>query len=283
MSDRAKRSGKIEFMRFVFSLVIVCFHIGRDLWGGEKKLGGFFSFFKEGQVGVEFFFLVSGYLMAMSAFKLQNSKNSISKNSLKFIYNKIFGILPIHLIVFTLIYIITIIGKHLSFTEGLRILIKALPNLFLIQYTGIYVKSLSAVEWYLTTMLIGMAIIFPFLLKKYNTFSRIAAPIIGLLLVGIISHQTGKLSDGDKWMFGNITKGQLRAIAELCLGVFAFEVVRYLKKLNFTKKDRIILTAIEVCTYCIALLYSVSQFSKKYIVYILFVLLVGVILSFSEV
>lgn len=284
MSDRAKRSGKIEFMRFVFSLFIVCFHINIDLWENKKSLGNFFSFFKEGQVGVEFFFLVSGYLMAMSAYKLRGSQNSISKNSIQFIYKKVIGFFPMHLIVFMIIYAVTIVGKHLSFTQSIATFVNALPNLFLIQRIGIYVKPLSSVEWYLAAMLVGMSVIFPFLLKKYNTFSRIVAPILGTLLIGIITQQTGKLSAGNEWMFGDtITKGQVRAIAELCLGVFSFEVVRYLRKLNLTKKGQMILTVIEVSAYFIALLYSVSQLSKRYQAYILFILLVAVALSFSEV
>lgn len=284
MSGRAKRSGKIEFMRFVFSLVIVCSHINADIWNKQKNFGNFFCFFKQGPMGVEFFFLVSGYLMAMSAYKLQGSQNSINRSSIQFIYNKVLGILPLHLIVFTSVYIITIIGRHLSPIESLKRLIKALPNLFLIQKTGVYTSNLSGIEWYLSTMLIGMWIIFPILLKYYETFSRIVAPVIGLLLIGIIAKHTGYLAGVNEWMFnGTIAKGQVRAIAELCLGVFAFEVVRYMKKLHFSKKDRIILTFIEVSAYCIALLYCVSQLNKKYQPYILFLLLIAVVLSFSEV
>lgn len=284
MSGRAKRSGKIEFMRFVFSLVVIGLHINADLWDKQKNFGNFFSFFKQGAMGVEFFFLVSGYLMAMSAYKLQSSKNSISKDSIKFVFNKFIGILPMHLIAFTMTYLATIFGKHLSFAKSMTTFVKALPNLFLIQNTGIYAKNILGIEWYLSAMLIGMWIIFPFLLKNYKTFSRIAAPIIGLLLVGMMVKQTGQLAGVNDWMFGKtIIKSQLRAIAELCLGVFAFEVVRYMQNLNFTNKDRITLTVIEIITYCIALLYCVSQLGKKYQAYILFILLVAVILSFSEV
>lgn len=284
MSGRAKRSGKIEFMRFVFSLVIVCFHINIDLWKRKKEIGAFFTFFNQGEVGVEFFFLVSGYLMAMSAYKLQGSKNSVSKDSICFVSNKFIGILPVHLIAFTMTYIITILGRHLSFPESIATLVKALPNLFLIQEIGLYGKNLFIVEWYLSMMLIGMWIIFPILLKKYYTFSRVLAPLIGLLLIGIMSRQTGYLAGANEWMFGDtVNKRLLRSIAELCLGVFAFEVVRYLKKLNFTKKDQMVLTVLEICTYCITLLYCVSRLNKKYQAYIVFILLVAVILSFSEV
>lgn len=54
-----KRNGKIELLRFLFAVIIVLHH-SRQLLGDENCL------FLGGSLGVEFFFIVSGYLMMSS-------------------------------------------------------------------------------------------------------------------------------------------------------------------------------------------------------------------------
>ena len=40
----SKRNGKIEFLRFVFALIILLFHINLDFWNLDRTyLGGRFS------------------------------------------------------------------------------------------------------------------------------------------------------------------------------------------------------------------------------------------------
>ena len=64
------KNGKIEFFRFVFSIYVVLFHIEKG-FSGLPKYGKTvdFSFFAHGSISVEFFFLVSGFLMAKSIYK----------------------------------------------------------------------------------------------------------------------------------------------------------------------------------------------------------------------
>jgi len=57
-----KRNGEIEFLRFVFAVVVVIFHFNSSF-----NLNAFHW----GRLGVEFFFMVTGVLLAMSAKKVQ--------------------------------------------------------------------------------------------------------------------------------------------------------------------------------------------------------------------
>ena len=68
---RSGRNGNIDLMRFVFCLIIILYHINNRLdlnppFGLSEK---YFSFCGEGRIGVEFFFIVSGYLLAVTAKK----------------------------------------------------------------------------------------------------------------------------------------------------------------------------------------------------------------------
>lgn len=79
-----QRNATIELMRFLFASSIILFHIAGTLWdrklilfsGEEFKL----TLFRNGYIGVEFFFLVSGFLMAKS-FLPPGSPKRASENS----------------------------------------------------------------------------------------------------------------------------------------------------------------------------------------------------------
>ena len=60
-SGKKARNGSLDLMKFVFSIVIVLLHSG-NLFGRNK-------FFPAGHIGVEFFYIVSGYYMAKSALR----------------------------------------------------------------------------------------------------------------------------------------------------------------------------------------------------------------------
>ena len=60
-----KRNGAIDLLKFLFSLMIVIYH-GRLFANAENPL------FRAGKIGVEFFFIVSGYLMAAKAEKVSH-------------------------------------------------------------------------------------------------------------------------------------------------------------------------------------------------------------------
>ena len=57
---RKRRNETVDFLKFLFALVIVIFH------GRKLASSGEFALFQSGYLGVEFFFLVSGFLMMKS-------------------------------------------------------------------------------------------------------------------------------------------------------------------------------------------------------------------------
>lgn len=67
-----QKNGSVELLRFLFTSIIIFFHINLDLWDQKKivaVIGDFaVTFFQHGNIGVEFFFLVTGWLMAKSVY-----------------------------------------------------------------------------------------------------------------------------------------------------------------------------------------------------------------------
>lgn len=65
-----QRNGKIELLRFIFCMAVLLFHCEKYVLGEPSLEKGYhLSLFCHGSMGVEFFFLVSGFLMAKSISK----------------------------------------------------------------------------------------------------------------------------------------------------------------------------------------------------------------------
>lgn len=81
------RSGELDFWKFIFSLVIVIRHSEYLPTTIE------YPYFRGGSIFVEFFFITSGYLMAKSAERKENTKSLVEETS-SFLRKKITAFYP---------------------------------------------------------------------------------------------------------------------------------------------------------------------------------------------
>lgn len=78
---KTKRVGEIELFRFLLTIVIMILH-SQYLLGDDIP-------FLSGSLAVEFFFIVSGYLMMASIKKLNNKPiNSLANETVGFVWKK---------------------------------------------------------------------------------------------------------------------------------------------------------------------------------------------------
>ncbi len=276
------KNGKIEFARFAFSVIVMFFHVYQTIGFKSYDYFGQPTFFKNGWFGVEFFFVVSGYLMAASAFKKQNSQAELSKDTFSFMRKKIMAVLPYHLIVFIVSFIYLAIVKHVDFLGFVKLFVESIPNFLLVQRSGLTNRDVLGLEWYISDMLIAMLILYPLLRRFYNQFSKIVSPVLSLLIVGYLIKTTGALNGTLDWSV-LVSKTLLRAIAEICAGVFVFEVCRDLKKLKFSKKDKVVLTVLEIFSYVMVIGFVAGNYPKSYAGTILIFVCIAVCLSFSDI
>jgi peptidoglycan/LPS O-acetylase OafA/YrhL len=280
MNQEAKiKNGNIELMRFIFSVIIILYHISNRI---EITLPEPFSFFSRGKIGVEFFFLVSGFLMAKSAQKYDSKR--LAESTKSFMVKKLKVILPYHLITFFSCFILMLcLSDWKSKTELAERTVETLPNLFFLQMSGVKEKALLTPEWYIAAMLWMMLIIFPLILKFREGFTKIVCPVVSVILIGYIIRTSGMLGAVGKPLFGGLfSKGYIRAFAEMCGGAFCYNVSRLLSKAKLTKPKRLFLTLIELICYLIPILYTVSRLSCSYEAYAFYSLAVAITLSFSS-
>lgn len=279
---KVNKNGKIELARFIFSVEIMFFHIFDLLLPNDFKLLGHITPFASGWFGVEFFFVVSGYLMASTAFKNQTKNESVGKSTFEFMKRKLLAVLPFHLIIFSVSLIFILIVNSEDFNSFLNIIVKVIPNFLLIQRSGLDVKDILGVEWYISEMLIAMLILYPICKKYYDRFTRTVAPVISILIIGYLIKTTGTLGGSTAWSV-LVSKTLLRAIAEICAGVFVFEVTRNINKLNFSEKDKCFLTFLEVASYVMIFAFILWDFPESLSGTFFIFVCVAVCLSFSDV
>lgn len=203
-----KKNGEIELFRFIFACCVLCYHL-------------YFDYFKSGWIGVEFFFIVSGILLARSISKQNISKSDAPDFYFNFIKNKILVFYPYYFTiqVFYLIYVIII--NDFTRIEVIKKCLAIIPNLLLIEYSGLSSVGMYYFgSWFLSCLILSLCILLPLLLKNYKWSANIAFPLIGIFGLGFIYKNYGTIFVIDQRIFDTIYAGILRGISEIAIGVW---------------------------------------------------------------
>lgn len=204
-----------------------------------------------------------------------------AKEGLTYLKHKYMSIFPWHIVAFIITYIIYIITKELTIKGSIKILIKSIPAIFLVQMTGLNFGSPNHIEWYLSSMLIAIAIIYPFCKKNYDLFTKYVTPIGSLLLLGCMIYTTKSLTGVMAWKL-ICYKRTIRAIIEISLGTTAYEISKWLSNKKINNKGKIILTITEFLCFALSIAYIMTTLSKIYEIYILILLFIMISIIFSN-
>ncbi|MGN1023848.1 MAG: acyltransferase family protein [Lachnospiraceae bacterium] len=220
--EKRKRNGRIDLLRFVFALVIMLHH-SRYVLGDDN------SVFIGGSLAVEFFFLVSGYLMAVSA-ERANKKGPMSRTGAEtwsFLWRKCRGFLPEFWIAWAIGFVFVSFAERYTLLQAFHAFKDEIFEALLLKMTGLYVQGIDGVIWYISAMLVAMAILYPLLRRHQDVTEKIICPLVALLILGYFCQELGHPRNPTKWL-GLVYKGLLRGIAEISLGVTLRVFVRHL-------------------------------------------------------
>lgn len=272
MSSTKARNGKVDLLKFIFSLVVIIYHFGNAVKYDNEL-------FNRGYIAVEFFFIVSGFLFAKSLSRIEYKEDTVITDSLRFMGKKYKSFMPYHLFLVVLSFIFLIHRFHWSFTEFVTSFINAIPDILLVQM-GIAKKlDMLGHEWYISAMLIAMFIMTPFALKYGKKFTRFAAPVLSLLTLGYLYRTFDGSIDLVYNKAGIFNAGLLRAFAELTLGCVCYEVCTsgLLEKAN-----KWLLMAAETAIYILLLIYADNRLQGISPYVIVLLLACAVTISFSD-
>ena len=245
----SRYNGGLDFWKLVFTFVIVIYHGGQI---GDGK-----NIFNIGATAVEFFFILSGYFMAVSAMKKpEPERGTLGKETAGFIWHKIKSILPYYLFGY-FISLVLYIYIDLRQVSGLSQIVKKLslsiPNFFLLSTSGLEETTVLGMTWYISAMLLAMCFLYPLLRKYRDMYLHVIAPLSAILVAGYMCQKFGNFKlTYELDIF--VTKEILRAVVGLNIGCTVYVVSEKLKKVPFTTFSRVLLALVEWGCYLWVLL-----------------------------
>lgn len=219
MSNTKIRNGNIELLRFIFSIIIIFHH------ATFEKIPC-----RGGYLCVEFFFILSGYYMAASISEksqLECKGFEIVAESLSYFVRRVKSIFPYIFISTFIGYFVLFYTYNWTFNWDQAALI--ISDLLFLQSFGLPVASYTGIIWYLSSMFIGLFILYPIVRKYFEIFSKYFAPMIALFTMGGLIRTFGRLNVPADYVFGWVCTGNLRAIAMISLGVFLYNPVKFMQ------------------------------------------------------
>ncbi|MCI9087068.1 MAG: acyltransferase family protein [Clostridia bacterium] len=269
-----KHNGIISFWKFCFCIMVVLFHSQLLATNEESTL------FSQGAIAVEFFFLVSGFLLAKTTLRKNEQKmgtENLGKETFHFIWKKYLFFLPYMLFGGFLGLLLQNIYNDVGTYQN----ISSIWDILLLRMTGLNGNVVIGQAWYISAMLLSMMILYPLLRKYQQNFIYLVAPLIVLLGFGWLSRNYSNLRGPDIWI--NFTfKGVIRAFSELSLGCILYLICQKVKQINFTKFGRFVITIIEIIGFIFPFLIAQFASTSKYDFIIVPILAISILLAFSE-
>ncbi len=273
---KSKRIGEIEILRFLFCLLIVVFHCNTRIIHHQEGYDFQFLCAPRGYIGVEFFFMLSGFFMAHSTQRMRADAPDRAAQYLRFLWKKYVSVFPYHIIAFVLLFV-----KLCADLKGfsLNLLFKVLPNFFLIQRSGIKYYDVNSVEWYISAMLLAMAVILPFAVKYKDTYAKYIAPVSALIIYGFLLHRSGALGNIHAWTSVGF-KCFWRALAGINLGFFASACVAVLQRCRFSKKERGVAITVRLILWGTVFVFAFLLYPQRHDFVFVVMMFVALVLTF---
>lgn len=215
-----KRNRAVDFFRFLFCCIVFILHF-RDYGSFESENGQFHG----GYLAVEFFFIVSGFLMMKKAEACMPKKGEEGKQAFLFLVERYKKLYPYYF----LSIILCIVSKKLtdaSFSIKTAIL-KGFPDIFAVQiFWRPY--SINTHFWFVSGLLWASFLVYYLVIKNKDTFVYIIEPISLFLFIGLLYRHFKHLDltgENVLWISG------IRAFVEIGLGCFLYSFFKELDKI----------------------------------------------------
>lgn len=256
-----KRVYSIQLLRFIFCIIIINYHFFSLFLRYNEMLPNFFC---RGYLADEFFFMISGFFMAQAAMEDREDRPEWTP---KYILRRIRKIAIPYYLSWVLCFAgcriaDKIAGKSLEMVPNLLNSIYEL--LFLEMFGFIKGEYSNSVAWFFSGMIISIAIIGPQLKKHRGKYCFCFAPIIALLMLGMLSIHCDYLYY-PHWVLPElpILKGMVRAFAEVNLGVFIFGLFLCSEDCKFSARNLTVLKVGTVVLWLCIIAYMCYPFQSN--------------------
>ena len=155
------KSISVEALRFIFMVVIAVWHFGR------------INPFTHGYIAVDFYFLLSGYLLYGSYTKHKYDAMRYTEEKLKRFY-------PEYILVFIIAFLMKL---HLLLrdNDAVTTFLNAISEGLLIHSVGIFGGGVNQPAWYISVLIVGGGLLYAILYEYKKIAISIIFPLFALI------------------------------------------------------------------------------------------------------
>lgn len=273
MQNIKKHNGIISFWKFIFSIVIAFFHTNQFYADNVSPI------FRLGYIAVEFYFIITGFYFAKKVLKESYNKKNIGIETVKFTISKIKTFfLPL-----LIIYVIQLIGIIVYEQYTVSQIVDTIWSFLLCRNLGIGSVRILGQLWYLSVMIIGLMILYPFVKKYKENFIYLICPIFVVLGLSFIYHNYGTIDVANRYWFYAFNPSIIRGLVDISIGMLLFLIHENLKNVKYTTTFKIFLTALgETLFISVLLVIQFISSAKRYEFVMLIIIAIGVLIISSE-
>ncbi len=267
----------IEYLRFLFAGIVVLHH-------SRYILGDDHCWFLGGSLAVEFFLFVSGYLLLVSVEKRKTKMAaSLGRETMHFILHKLRGFYPEFLIAWLIGFGFVGAVQHKTLPQLWTAFLEDFWELTLVKMSGLFQHGIDGAMWYLSAMLLAMAILYPLICRKQEMMTHLVCPLLALFLYGYLCRAQGHPRDPVVWL-GFFYKGFVRTVAGLCTGVVIRVAVKHVQKaapMGLTGIGNGVAGVFQAGIVILCIRYMALRRPSRYDYFYMFLLMLLVLLTFA--
>lgn len=275
---KKSKNNTIEVFRFIFTMyVVVCHFYSSFAWVYKWPINGWYA--------VEFFFVLSGYLLMRSCARFDSTDVKPWQQAWTVFKAKYVRMLPVWLVacgVYFASYVVT--GAYPLSSLG-ETLARNFPVFFMMTESGSFADFSIMYSWYIPVMLIAFAVLLPLITANRKRFVYCFAPLITSFLLTHLWRTYGTICVLEEKWLGVTSVWTLRALAEISLGCIAYEVSDTLRRRlsdRVNGRGRLLVTVGGLAGILIPLYWMTFRFPRPLHIPALLLLAAGVALTFSE-
>lgn len=234
----SKRNNALEFYRFVFIVFIFFMHF--------RSYGGFEgdkNYFAGGYLGVEYFFILSGFFMMQKIEKLFASNNSLNpeKSTVSFFAARVKRLYPLYIFsLFLFMLALKIVKPEYGLLSHAK---DGFADFFMLQ-VFFEKEPVNLHLWFVSGLLWGSFLAYYLAVKYREKYTCIIAPLAFLGFAGYCFTNFGKI---DITSISPVFLGAFfRAFSEIGIGCTLYCIYNKLKNRDFSKLDKITLSVLEI-------------------------------------
>lgn len=265
------KNRQIQFWRIVFTYMIAYYHLN-NAYGKDTSW----------YIAVEFFFIVSGWLLAMKCVSMQQSGTLESYPAWKYTLSKFVKFFPHCLFSFLVAFALKGLYRGFGLRDWVRETIFHIPEIFLVQMSGLNYGTdypINSVTWYMSVLLIVGYFIWYFLRKYPKVYIEVICPLSILIIYPYLYRTYGFI--GEHWEANRILihSALLRGFADMNLGIIAYILTDKLKVLKIKDINFEIIS--DVCLLFGGVLMPYLYNKTYYDFLFTFLIFIGVVVGFG--